>query len=265
MKNTQTKRTIELPTISRNVLRQHWREAILALIFLLALLAAVSLNPIAQDLRYHDLADNRTLVGVPNFVNVISNVPFLVFGIFGVVLCVGPRASGASNAWAIFFAGVSLVSLGSGYYHARPINATLVWDRLPMTLAFMALFVALLAEHVDASLERYLLVPALALGAASVGWWYYADDLRFYAWVQLAPLLAIPLVLWLFPPRYTHRRYLIYGLGFYLAAKVAEIYDRELYALTADAVSGHPIKHLLASLSTLYVYLMLRRRTPVSR
>jgi hypothetical protein len=246
-------------------LSRHWREATLILVSVLALVGAMSLDPIAQDLRYHDLADHRALFGVPNFANVASNLPFLIFGFIGLAFCIGPRKSGASNAWAIFFAGVALVFFGSGYYHARPSNATLVWDRLPMTVAFMALFVALLSEHVDASLERYLLLPALAVGAASVGWWYYADDLRFYAWVQFAPLLAIPLTLWLFPARYTHRLYLLYGLGFYLLAKVAEAYDREWYALTAGMLSGHSIKHLLASLSALCVYLMLRRRTPVSR
>ncbi len=267
MRKTQAGRDIEPLTLradtGKNALTRHWREAILVLVCVLALVGAISLNPIAQDLRYHAFADYRVLVGVPNFANVVSNLPFLIFGIIGLAFCIGPRKSGASNAWAMFFGGVALVFFGSGYYHARPMNATLAWDRLPMTVAFMALFVALLSEHIDASLERYLLLPALVVGSASVGWWYYADDLRFYAWVQFVPLLTIPLLLWLFPARYTHRMYLIYGLGFYLLAKVAETYDRELYAWTANVVSGHSVKHLLASLSGLCVYLMLRRRTSV--
>lgn len=244
---------------------RRWREALLVLVPVLALIGMLSFEPIAQSERYHDFTDTRTLLGVPNFANVVSNLPFLVVGIAGLTLCLGARKAGARSSWATFFAGVALVSIGSGYYHAAPSSAALIWDRLPMTAAFMALLVALLSEHVAESLERYLLLPALAAGIASIGWWHYADDLRFYIWVQSAPLLVIPLVIFLFPPAYTRRVYLLYGLGFYLLAKAAELYDRELYALTHNLVSGHSIKHLLACASAFWVYLMLRRRTPLAR
>ena len=29
------------------------------------------------------------------------------------------------------------------------------------------------------------------VGMVSVGWWHYTNDLRPYAWVQFAPLLAL--------------------------------------------------------------------------
>ncbi len=99
---------------------------------------------------------------------------------------------------------------------------------------------------------------------ASVFWWRYTDDLRVYIWVQLAPLLAIPFILGLFPGRYTHRSYLLYGLLFYALAKVAEYYDKETYALTSLFVSGHSVKHLLAAMAPLYLLLMLRRRSSVA-
>jgi hypothetical protein len=154
------------------------------------------------------------------------------------------------------------VFVGSGYYHYQPNDDSLVWDRLPMTLAFMGLFAALMSEHLGAQYERPVLIPALIIGVASVFWWRYTDDLRVYIWVQLAPLLAIPFVLAMFAGRYTHRLYLLYGLGFYALAKVVEYYDRETYALTSLFVSGHSLKHLLAATAPLFLYLMLRRRGP---
>jgi hypothetical protein len=39
--------------------------------------------PIAQDETYHFFADNRTVWSIPNFWNVVSNVPFAVIGILG--------------------------------------------------------------------------------------------------------------------------------------------------------------------------------------
>lgn len=244
---------------------RYWREALLVLVPLLGLLAILLLAPIPQDPRYHHFADNRTLFGVPNFANVASNLLFLIVGAAGLALSLGGKRTGASGCWVVFFAGVALVCFGSGYYHAAPGSAALVWDRLPMTIAFMGLFVALLSEHAAVPLGRYLLLPAVLVGVASVVWWHMADDLRFYVWVQCAPLLIIPLALLLLPAQYTHRFYLLYGLALYLLAKVAEFYDRELYAFTQATLSGHSLKHLFAALSALSVYLMLRRRHTLPR
>ncbi len=246
-------------------LSRHWREGVLVLIALLALIGLMSLEPISQPAVYHDFADKRVILGIPNFADVASNIPFLVIGIMGLALCLEPRKQRASTPWAAFFVGVILVCFGSGYYHLAPENATLIGDRLPITVAFMGLFVALLSEHVNESLGRYLLLPALVVGLASVAWWHYTDDLRLYLWVQVTPLLTVPLVLILFPAKYTHRRYLLYGVGAYSLAKMAEFYDPELFALTSNTFSGHSMKHLLASLGPLFVYLMLRWRKPIAK
>lgn len=250
--------------VVRPVRRRRAAALALGVSALLALGSLFWLGPIPQEARYHAFADARTLLGLRHAVNVLSNLPFLAVGAAGLALCLSPRRSGAWTAWAVFFGGVTLVCFGSGYYHAAPTNAALVWDRLPMTVAFMGLFTALVSEHGRASWERYLLLPAVAAGLASVGWWHTTDDLRFYVAVQGLPLLAIPLVLLLFPARYRRRAYLLYGLGFYAAAKAAELYDREIYALTAQLVSGHSLKHLLAAGGAFCVYLMLRRRAPAA-
>jgi hypothetical protein len=218
-------------------------------------------GPIAQPNDYHVFADARTCLGVRNFGNVASNLLFLLVGMAGVQWCRGHPDAGARRAWMVFFAGVALVFFGSAYYHTTPNHDTLVWDRLPMTLAFMGLLIALLSEHLGATFERHWLMPALALGVASVFWWRYSGDLRLYIWVQAAPLLAIPFVLVMFRGRHTHRLYLVWALGFYALAKVAELYDREIFDLTGFALSGHSLKHLLAAMAPCCLLLMLRRRT----
>ncbi len=216
--------------------------------------------PIPQDKGYHVLADARTCLGIRNFSNVASNLAFFLVGTIGWAWCYRYLKTGARLAWQVFFAGVALVFLGSAYYHAAPNNDTLMWDRLPMTFAFMGLFAALLSEHLGAQFERALLLPALAIGVASVLWWRYSGDLRLYVWVQAAPLLAIPFVLALFPARYTHRRYLLYGLGCYVLAKIFEHYDEPVFVATAQWVSGHTLKHVLAAMAPLMLLLMLRQR-----
>lgn len=222
--------------------------------------------PILQDRGYHVFADARTCLGIANFGNVASNALFLLAGIVGALHAWRSR-DGAWRSWLVFFAGVTLVFAGSAYYHAAPGDGTLVWDRLPMTVAFMGLFAALVSEHLGARLEMRLLAVALAIGIFSVFWWQYSGDLRIYIWVQGTPLLAIPWVIAAFPGRYTHRHYLLYGVGLYALAKVAELLDHPIYAATGAAISGHSLKHLLAAVAVLCVWRMLQRRqslTPVA-
>jgi hypothetical protein len=228
---------------------------------LLALFAGVmALEPIAQSAAYHDFADQRFLLGVPNLFDVASNSAFLIVGALGIALCAGQRRPQQVASWMVFFIATVLTGLGSAYYHWAPNDATLVWDRLPMALAFMALFVALVGEHVGERLERFLLAPALVAGVMSVLWWQWSGDLRPYLWVQFAPLLCIPFVMAMFPARYTHRRFVFYGIGLYALAKVAEIADGQIFTLTAHVVSGHTLKHLLAASAIFALLVMLWRR-----
>ena len=238
--------------------RYRWVGPAAVLSVLLAGLFAI--DPIPQSPAYHALADSRSWYGVPNVLNVVSNAAFLYVGVVGLRLCFEPEGPPLRLVWSIFFLGVALVCAGSAYYHWRPDNARLVWDRLPMTVAFMALFAAVIAEHIGESLDRYLLAPAVVVGIASVQWWQYTDDLRPYLWVQAAPLVAVPLLFAFYPSRYGYRRYLLYALGVYLLAKALELYDHEVYRLTWRIVSGHTLKHLVAALSTYLIYRMLRQR-----
>jgi hypothetical protein len=227
--------------------------------------------PWPQNLAYHNFADQRTLLGVPNFWNVASNLPFLVVGTLGVLL-VWRRDERARERFVIsaerwpyffFFLGIGLTAFGSSYYHLEPNNDRLVWDRLPMTLAFMGLFSAIIAERLDVRLGLALLGPLLVAGVASVWYWHATDDLRPYYFVQFYPGLAMPLLFLLFPPRYTGTGYLLLALACYVAAKFCEHpLDHWIYERLAGIWSGHTVKHLLAALATYWVYVAIQRRQP---
>jgi hypothetical protein len=104
-----------------------------------SLAALLLLPPILQDQRYHRFADERTLLGVQNFWNVVSNLPFIVVG------AVGLRQFYRDPATLALFLGVFLTGFGSSYYHWNPNDDTLFWDRLPMTLCFMAILTVVVA------------------------------------------------------------------------------------------------------------------------
>ena len=239
---------------------RHWRTGALVILLLALFAGVMALEPITQSAAYHDFADQRFLLGVPNLLDVASNIAFVIVGALGIVLCGGRRRPPRVASWMALFIATVLTGLGSAYYHWAPSDATLVWDRIPLSLVVMALFVALVVEHIGEGLERFLLAPALAVGGASVLWWWWSGDLRPFVWVQFAPLLCILFVLAMFPARYTHRRFILYGIGLYALAKAAEIEDRGIFTLTSHVVSGHTLKHLLAAGAIVALLVMLRRR-----
>ncbi len=238
-----------------------WREAVLLVLVFGPLLALLLFwKPIPQDPGFHVFADIRSCLGVQNFGNVASNLLFLVVGVIGMAWCWRNPGTTARRSWFVFFLGVALVFFGSGYYHWAPNDDSLVWDRLPMTVAFMALFSAMLTEHVSEKHELALLVTSLAVGAGSVILWKYTNDLRVYGWTQATPLVVIPFLLAAYPARFTHRAWLLYGAAAYGVAFTIQWFDYGIYRLTMTGISGHSLKHLVAAAAPFCVYLMLRRR-----
>lgn len=237
---------------------------LLLFIIVLAVFAMALVDPIAQDAAYHLFADRRSWWQIPNTLDVLSNVPFVFVGLMGLWHIVFYRQHKLFWPFLAIFIGVFCTGFGSAYYHWAPANETLVWDRLPMTIAFMGLLTMVLADRIDLR-WRQALLPLLMVGLASVWYWHStetrgAGDLRPYALVQFLPMLLIPLILWLYPaPRRDIGCYI--GLvSCYLAAKLLEYFDRPVFELT-NAISGHSLKHLAAALATLFLYLLWKQHT----
>jgi hypothetical protein len=244
----------------------------LLLIVGIAAAAAVALHaPISQSAAYHAFADQRTISSVPNFWNVISNVPFLLIGLAGIWTLARRNPNGTvatlRPVYYCVFAGVALVAFGSAYYHLAPSNAALTWDRLPMTIAFMALFALVIGEHIDPRLGLHLLPPLLVIGVGSVLYWHITQsaghgDLRPYLMVQFLPLLLVPLILLLFPSRLTGVGYLWALIAAYAVAKLLEAADAVVFAY-GHVLSGHTLKHLTAGFGMYLLLLAITRRRPV--
>jgi len=245
---------------SQKLVTGSWRYVLLIVLVFVSLGSLLALEPISQDVSYHAFADTRVFFGIHNCLDVVSNLPFLIIGFLGLRLCLGSKLGEMSQAWALFFIGVGLVSAGSAYYHWNPNNDSLVWDRLAMTVGFMSLFAALLGEYLHQRVGKLLLWPLVLIGLASVVYWHWADDLRMYAWVQFFPLLVIPLLMLLFERTYTHNWLILLALGWYVLAKIAEFNDGPILDATAGAIGGHSLKHLLAAAGAYSLYLMLSRR-----
>ena len=238
----------------------------LCLIF--GVVGVLMLDPIEQDIGYHIFVDQRTIFGIPNFWNVISNIPFLLVGIMGLCsIFSSQRISLITDmkiSYTLFFIGISLVSFGSGYYHLWPDNGSLVWDRLPMTIAFMALLSIIAGEFISTKLGKFALWPLVAFGAFSVFYWHSTEstgegDLRFYVLVQFLPMLVIPLILLFFKSKFTHTKGYWYLLCAYVLAKGFEHFD-EFINNIFFSLSGHSLKLVVVAIGILFLLKAYNKR-----
>jgi hypothetical protein len=222
------------------------RVGLLVAVALAAIAVTVWLPPIPQDPAYHVFADRRTMLGVPNFLNVASNLVFLAVGAAGFVLAARARA-GDRERLGVLAAGAALTGIGSASYHLRPSDATLTWDRLPLALIFGALLAFVIEDRVTGP-RTELFAALVLLGPVSVVYWRLTEDLRLYGLVQFFPLLAIPVILILFPAGGIGWADLVLVILWYGAAKMAEMFDADVFA-AGEVVSGHTLKHLLAAIA----------------
>jgi hypothetical protein len=234
-----------------------------------ALVSVLFLPRIPQNPAYHLFADRRSMWGIPNFLDVVSNLPFFIAGLLGLIYTIPRQPTPAFREkherwpYIVFFLGTALTCFGSAYYHWSPNNGTLVWDRLPMAVGFMGIFAGVLGDRIGPKTGRFCLAPMLLIGIFSVLYWYFGEmegvgDLRLYAVVQYFTIAALLLLTILFPARYTHAGWLLAGGVAYVLAKVFEALDLPIFDIAK--ISGHTIKHLIASLPAFCILVMLKRR-----
>ena len=222
-----------------------------------SLLALPLLPPIPQDQGYHQFADQRTLLGVPNFWNVVSNIPFIAVGALGL------RQFHRDPAIILLFLGILLTGFGSSYYHLDPNDRTLFWDRLPMAISFMAILAITVEERVNARAGAVLLWPLIAIGVLSLLLWRWTGDLRLYVWVQFFPCVALPLLFLVLPPKYTGTFYWLIAAALYALAKLLEFYDSAIYS-AGSILSGHTLKHLAAAAACVAILRYFQKRQPIA-
>jgi hypothetical protein len=260
------RRTIAVSGRSRALSRS---TALVLAFTLLAVAAAFLLPAVPQPLDYHHFADQRGAFGIGNFLDVVTNVAFMLAGLSGLVVVFSGRAyfEFPSERWpyAVFFLGVLLTAAGSAYYHLSPDNETLFWDRLPMTIAFMGLLSSQVVDRISVRAGLVLLVPMLLVGMASVVYWIAtermgAGNVLPYGILQAYAVVVLLLMATVHRSRYTRASDLYFIFGWYVLAKVLESLDAQVLAYS-HVVSGHSLKHVAAAAAGFVACHMLMRRT----
>lgn len=233
-------------------------------LMLLAMAGAWLLPAVQQPADYHDFADRRTLLGIANAGDVLSNAAFALAGLYGFIqLQRGRRRLGPAvrASLHVFFAGLVLTALGSAYYHLEPNNATLALDRLPMTVAFAGVFGAVTAERVSTRSGFAALAVMLAIGLASVVYWKYTDNVAPYAVVQFGGIAGVVALL-VATPRGAEALPWWGLIAWYALSKLVEAGDGAIWHASNAVVAGHLLKHLAAAMGGVVIAHALRRPAP---
>lgn len=232
------------------------KHRILLSICAIAITVAVLSPRIPQNPDYHRFADQSALLAIPNALNVLTNLLFILVGLFGLNCLLRQKSLQVETrihaAYLLFFGSLVFIGLGSALYHWSPDNRSLTLDRLPMTLAFMSFFTILIGERISLERARSLFPLMLLAGITSVAYWHYSElsgrgDLRPYAVVVFLPALLTPFFLLMYRSRYDRNRDIWWFLGWYILSKLCEMMDREIYEYLG-IISGHSLKHVAASI-----------------
>jgi hypothetical protein len=234
--------------------RTSTRWMVLSTILVLAFAITLVLHPIPQPPWYHHFADSRTMLGVPNALDVLSNLAFIAVGLAGLYVTLRNTTQTSHQRWALatLFLGLLLTGFGSGYYHLAPDNQRLLWDRLPMTIAMGGILSLLLVNRLPDP-SPWILPVLTAVGMASALQWAWSEqqgrgDLRWYGLYQgLIFITGFALVVMFPRVRPEGTRAVVIAFLANVAAKIFESLDKPIFSL-GQIMSGHTLKHLAAGL-----------------
>ena len=256
---------------------QYERKLLIFGIFSLCIvLVSIIMPPTPQEIQYHQFADQRNYFGIPNFLNVVSNIFIFFSGIAGFFFLLHSREflnhkifTHFSERWPyiILFLSVIIVSITSAYYHLEPNNNRLIWDRIPITIGIGALLSITLIERISIKFGLILLPFLILFGIGSVIYWYWGEqygfgNLNYYLVIQFYSILAIVILVKYFPSRYTRNKDIYIAVALYAFAKLVEILDHEIYNL-GQIISGHSVKHLIVGLAVFWITYSLYMRRPL--
>jgi hypothetical protein len=217
-----------------------------------ALCALALFGPsLAQPPHAHDFADQRMLWGIPCALDVLSNLPFAIAGVWGLLtLERSPKshAFGAQRACArLFFIGLILTAIGSSVYHFAPGDLGLALDRGTMGVAFAGLLGMASAARVSERAGTVMAACLLVLAPLSVAVWFVTGNVLPWAVVQFGGIALLLLVLAFGAVRRDSVpvRWSLVLLA-YAVAKFLEANDHAIFEATGH-VSGHTLKHVAAA------------------
>ncbi|RJV00627.1 MAG: hypothetical protein DWC06_06080 [Candidatus Poseidoniales archaeon] len=229
-----------------------------------SILIAIAYGPIEQPQSYHNFADNREFLSIPNTLDVMSNIVIVFPGIMGLLLVKERSQKSLLSEDEIsihitLFSGMILTFAGSVWFHLDPNDSTLFWDRLGMSVVIGSCISLLIHDMWDRNIVAKIHIPILVLSILSVVSWTIFDDLRFYFIIKHHPFVLLPILMYFGQSIYDNVSGYIKGLSMFVLATIFEFTDLRIFELTGF-ISGHTMKHIFAGIGLWFLMVMIRDR-----
>ncbi len=249
-------------------------RALLAALVLLSLVAILGPAMPTPEAVAQPFADGRAWGGLPNAMDVLSNLPFAVLGAWGLRRLhrldlahqreqrpsagtwpppPEPPANALDCAW-LFFAGLLVTAAGSVFFHLEPDALRLAADRAGMAVAFAGLIGFAVCERVSQRAGWPAAWFTLAAGLLAVAVFHETGNVLPWAVLQFGGVLLVLVLSLARPVHGAIGLKLGWVIFFYGLAKLFELSDQALYEATQHLISGHSLKHLAAALAALPVF-----------
>ncbi|MEM5317558.1 hypothetical protein [Paraburkholderia sp. JHI869] len=205
--------------------------------------------PLAQPLSYHHFADERSLGSLPNASDVLSNLSILAAGILNLGWVRRHSRCPPAQFPGMFVAALGLVltAFGSAWYHAAPSDATLVWDRFPMTIVFAGILAMLWTSATAQRVGWAQMLIMVVVSLGTIGYWLAFNSLWPYAILQFGGLAAI--VGMTLGRKVDGVFAWTLVVVFYGIAKIFETLDWQVWELSHHMIAGHALKHVASGLA----------------
>lgn len=232
------------------------------------IIVALFYGPISQPQEYHDFADDREILGIPNALDVMSNLAIIYPGVVGLAFVHESRklpkvSEDEISIQITLFSGMILTFAGSVWFHLDPTDSTMLWDRLGMSVVIGSCISLLIHDMWDRNLAAKIHLPIVIASILSVLWWPVFDDLRVYFIVKHHPFILFPIFLFCGHRIYDKTSGYYWGLSMFLLATIFEFADQQIFEITG-IISGHTLKHLAAGIGLWFLMVMIRDRELIS-
>jgi hypothetical protein len=232
------------------------------------IIMALFYGPISQPQEYHDFADDREILGVPNALDVMSNLAIIYPGVVGLAFIHESRnrtqvSEDEISIQITLFSGMILTFAGSVWFHLDPTDSTMLWDRLGMSVVIGSCISLLIHDMWDRNLAAKIHLPIIIASIVSVLWWPVFDDLRVYFIVKHHPFILFPIFLLCGRRIYDKVSGYYWGLSMFLLATIFEFADQQIFEITG-IISGHTLKHIAAGIGLWFLMVMIRDRELIS-
>jgi hypothetical protein len=209
----------------------------------------------------HAFIDARSFFGIPNCMDVLSNLPFLIGGVWGFIALRHAQnmAAPLKAAARVFFIGLILTCLGSSYYHYAPTDFTLMIDRLGMAVAFAGVISLAAGSRLGATVSERATPALLMLAPLAAVAAYTLHNVLPWAIVQFGGMALIVWLACLPRSKAVPSIHLGWLIALYALAKLLEAQDTQVFELTQGLISGHSLKHIAASLAAVPVIAALKK------